>query len=149
MASALALFLLSLVGLIGQSAASIDVTFERVPCGRCVHPPCGRCGLTIRRGQQARQTTTVKPISTERQTQSTSTTRRPTRRTSTTRRPTQRTSTTRRPTRQPTTPRRPTVQPECGQVVVSDHRVFCSRDQFACQDFRTCVPACRRSTAKF
>merc|ERR1712130_1091952 len=145
MASALPLLLLSLLGMIGQSSTSIEVSFKRVPCGRCVNPPCGRCGLTlIRRANQARQTTTARPVSTKRTTQSTtrrptrrtSTTRRPTPRTSTTRRPTQGTSTTRRTTRQPTTPRKPIVQ-LCGEVVTSDHRLFCSQDEFRCQDFRT------------
>ena len=138
MASALALLLISLLGLIGQSDTSIETTFKRVPCGRCVNPPCGRCGLTfIRRANQARQTTTVRPFSTKRTTQST------------TRSPTRRTSTTRRTTRQPTTPRKPFVQAECGEGVTSDHRLFCSQDEFRCQDFRTCVPACRRLVAKF
>ena len=142
MASVLALFLLALVSLIAPTTSSIDndVTFDRVPCGRCVNPPCGRCGLTLIRGaQQARQPTTARPASTE----------RPTRRTSSTRRPT-RTSTTRRPTRPPTTPRKPVGELACEEaLVMADRRVFCSRDQFACPDYHTCVPDCRRSTAEF
>ena len=136
MASVIYTFLLlSLVGVIVPDS-SIDVSSDRVPCGRCVHPPCGRCGLTlVRGGPRARQTTTARPVSTKR------TTTRP--------------STTRRPTRQPTTPRRATTQPttprrelECKAVVTADLRVFCPRDNFSCKDYHTCVPACRRSTRK-
>ena len=136
MASVIYTFLLlSLVGVIAPDS-SIDVSSDRVPCGRCVHPPCGRCGLTlVRGGPRARQTTTARPVSTKR------TTPRP--------------STTRRPTRQPTTPRRATTQPttprrelECKAVVTADLRVFCPRDNFSCKDYHTCVPACRRSTRK-
>ena len=66
MQPALALSLLSLASLIVPLLSSIedvpsrelrtkrsfeDVTSNRfsarVPCGRCVHPPCGRCGLTL------------------------------------------------------------------------------------------------------
>ena len=127
MASVIYTFLLlSLIGVIVPDS-SIDVSSDRVPCGRCVHPPCGRCGLTlVRGGPRARQTTTARPVSTKR------TTTRP--------------STTRRPTRQPTTPRR---ELECKAVVTADLRVFCPRDNFSCKDYHTCVPACRRSTRNF
>ena len=136
MASVIYTFLLlSLIGVI-EPDSSIDLSSDRVPCGRCVHPPCGRCGLTlVRGGPRARQTTTARPVSTKK------TTTRP--------------STTRRPTRQPTTPRRATTQPttprrelKCKAVVTADLRVFCPRDNFSCKDYHTCVPACRRSTRK-
>merc|ERR1712156_1415029 len=126
----LALSLLSLACLIGPSLSTIeDVSSRdlrakrsieglisnrfsaRVPCGRCVHPPCGRCGLTlVRGGPKARQTTTtLRPFIASSPTQRTTTTRRPTRPPPTTTRPT----TTKRPTRPPTTTRRPIEEPIC------------------------------------
>merc|ERR1712045_210330 len=81
MASVIYTFLLlSLIGVIAPDS-SFDVSSDRVPCGRCVHPPCGRCGLTlVRGGPKARQTTTtLRPFIASRPTQRTTTTRRPTR----------------------------------------------------------------------
>ena len=109
----------------------------------------------VRGGPKARQTTTtLQPFIALRPTQSATIRWRPTtpppptttRRPTTTKRPTRPPTIIRRPTRPPTTTRRPICE-----IVPppAPDRAFCSRDQFACPDYHTCVPACRRWVAKY